>query len=233
MTAGIYLITNTVTGDRCIGKSKNLENRIKSSQQQLAAGSHTNKRLQKDWQIYGSSSFEFRILEAVDVSDCHHKLDIAEKLERYEQWWFEELQPEYNILIPRCKIVIAGVYLITHTVTGHCYVGQTIDMVQRWQLHRKQMVEGTHPNRLIRELVRDYGVESFTFKVLEVYQGRDRNQHQLKWLESQWIQQLQPELNYHVGEWGRICRQQRWTEERRQRMSEQAKERWRRRRDES
>lgn len=171
------------------------------------------------------------ILEKVALSDCHHKFDIANQLKRLEQRWIEELQPEYNFLKPRCKIVIIGVYLITNTVTGDRYVGKTIDMVQRWQLHRKQMAEGTHPNRFILELVREHGVESFTFKVLEVYQGRDNNQ--LKWLEIKWIQQLQPELNYQGGERGRLCQRQWWTEERRQRMSEQAKERWRRRKEES
>lgn len=227
MTAGIYLITNLVTNYRYIGRSDKLESRIKSSRQNLAAGRHTNKRLQTDWQTYGASAFEFVILEEVDLADCRHKLAVADKLKQFEQCWIEKLQPEYNVLKPRCRIIIKGIYLMTNRVTGDRYVGQTIDMVQRWKLHQKQMAEGTHPNRFILELVQAHGSESFSFEVLEVY--REKANHQLKWLELKWIKQLNPELNFRGGERGRVCQRQWWTAERRQRSAERAKELWRRR----
>jgi group I intron endonuclease len=79
MTAGVYIITNIVTGDRYIGQSRELEKRLRGHQLLLEAGKHPNKHLQKDCQIYGSKMFAYGILEAIDI--CNLRIESRANLE--------------------------------------------------------------------------------------------------------------------------------------------------------
>jgi len=65
MTPGIYSILNTQNGKRYVGRSKNMEARWRGHERSLVAGSHCNNHLQRSWNLYGSSTFQFEILEVV------------------------------------------------------------------------------------------------------------------------------------------------------------------------
>lgn len=105
MTAGVYIITNIVTGDRYVGQSRTLKQRMRGHQLLLEAGKHPNKHLQKDFQMYGCEMFAYAVLEVVDISDClaienwrTRKSRISSRLKAHEWEWCIKLQPEYNIV---------------------------------------------------------------------------------------------------------------------------------------
>lgn len=73
------------------------------------------------------------------------------------------------------------IYKITNNINNKCYIGQTIKTPEeRWKEH-KQHAFGTHLNDINKSLykaIRKYGVENFTFEVLqdniETYEQLDK-----------------------------------------------------------
>jgi group I intron endonuclease len=65
---GIYCIKNVVTGKMYIGSSINIEGRWKQHRYQLNTNRHENHYLQHSWNKHGEGSFEFSILEVVDLT---------------------------------------------------------------------------------------------------------------------------------------------------------------------
>ena len=62
-TCGIYVIRNIVNDKRIIGSSNHIEVRWRNYKSQLNKGIQHNPHLQSAWNKYGSSNFEFIILE--------------------------------------------------------------------------------------------------------------------------------------------------------------------------
>jgi group I intron endonuclease len=74
------------------------------------------------------------------------------------------------------------IYLITNTVNGKVYVGQTNrSLKKRWQAHCKAAQAG-EPWALARA-IRKYGKEAFTIAVLEAAAVEDLGAAEIKWIE--------------------------------------------------
>ena len=63
---------------------------------------------------------------------------------------------------------ITGIYKITHIDSGKTYVGQAVDIAERWRQHIKRGVGADPPtqNKLYPAML-EYGAENFMFEVLE------------------------------------------------------------------
>lgn len=64
---GIYKIINTSNGKIYIGQSKDIEQRIEQHSRALEKGTHENKFMQKDYNIF-SSAFVFEVVEECPLS---------------------------------------------------------------------------------------------------------------------------------------------------------------------
>lgn len=62
-TCGVYKITNLVSGKVYYGSSKNVGLRFSNHRSSLRKGGHHNVHLQRAWNTYGESSFEFQVVE--------------------------------------------------------------------------------------------------------------------------------------------------------------------------
>jgi group I intron endonuclease len=85
---GIYKITNTVTNKIYIGSSSHISRRWNTHKRELSNKTHSNKKLQRAWNKYGSEIFIFSIIE-----ECEKN-----KLVEKEQNYINMLKPEYNTL---------------------------------------------------------------------------------------------------------------------------------------
>lgn len=74
--AGIYQIKNLKNNKVYIGQSKNIYSRWTDHRAHLNVGTHDNDYLQKSWNKYGESCFEFTILE-----ECENDFNILNELE--------------------------------------------------------------------------------------------------------------------------------------------------------
>ena len=82
--AGVYKITNIITGDFYIGSSKNIKHRWAHHKSPSMWKQHPNSKLYKAMASYGLDNFTFEIIE-----------ETADLKER-EQHWIEQLKPSYN-----------------------------------------------------------------------------------------------------------------------------------------
>uniref|UniRef100_A0A6M3IFD4 GIY-YIG domain-containing protein n=1 Tax=viral metagenome TaxID=1070528 RepID=A0A6M3IFD4_9ZZZZ len=85
---GIYQILHKGNGHRYIGSAVNLYHRWARHRSHLRLGRHCNAYLQNAWNLHGDKAFAFAALEYVP--------DLERLVER-EQYYFDVLQPEYNI----------------------------------------------------------------------------------------------------------------------------------------
>lgn len=60
---------------------------------------------------------------------------------------------------------IVGIYRIVNTVTGKCYVGQSIDIERRWRMHRRQLKAGTNKSLKLQRSFNVHGDEAFAYEV--------------------------------------------------------------------
>lgn len=91
---------------------------------------------------------------------------------------------------PKKHMYICGVYAILNTETGETYIGSSTGLASRFAIHLSDMKRGIHPRVKIRDAVEEYGIEAFTFVVLEECEILERL---IK--EKEWIDYWQPEYN--------------------------------------
>jgi hypothetical protein len=84
----------------------------------------------------------------------------------------------------------SGVYLITNTVTGECYVGCSTYIPGRWRSHQLRFEQGNHHNPRLRDSCAVHGSTAFKFEVLEFC-----DPDHVKPRENVWIRKLRPILN--------------------------------------
>jgi len=63
---------------------------------------------------------------------------------------------------------IAGIYKITHTESGKCYVGQSVDIANRWKQHIKRAVGAdTRTTNMLYPAMAELGIGSFNFEIVK------------------------------------------------------------------
>lgn len=82
--AGIYKITNNITGDFYIGSSKNIKQRWYIHKSPYTLKHHPNVKLYKAMAQYGRDNFTIDVIEETN------------NLREREQYWIEYLKPVYN-----------------------------------------------------------------------------------------------------------------------------------------
>ena len=87
---GIYMIKNNINNKVYIGQSSDIKKRWKKHIEDLNNKNHHNYHLQSAWDKYGSSNFEFIILEICDKSELDKKEEFY--IEKYNS-----LKNGYNL----------------------------------------------------------------------------------------------------------------------------------------
>lgn len=91
--SGIYLIQNSVSGHVYVGQSISIKKRLLHHKNHLRHHNHANQHLQRAWDKYGEDSFNFRILELVDV-------ELLDAREKYFLDFYKQSCAVYNIATP-------------------------------------------------------------------------------------------------------------------------------------
>lgn len=84
---GIYIITNTISKKIYIGQAVNLSNRWSGHKQALRRGNYCNTHLQRAWNKYGESAFEFKVLVYVENTSWldHFEDKFIEEYKSYDR----------------------------------------------------------------------------------------------------------------------------------------------------
>lgn len=96
---------------------------------------------------------------------------------------------------------IQGVYKITNKITGDFYIGSSKDIGYRWSQHKCAYNWKRHPNSLLYKDFQKYGLENFSFEVIEETTNlREREQY--------FIDLLNPKYNNYFAKGRSIERAQ-------------------------
>ena len=141
MEAGVYLISNNVNGKCYVGSTVHLDQRRREHFSRLANNKHINAHLQNAYNQYGREAFDFEILETIDIDD-----NIKDKLLKREQFWIDNLKPEYNVLL------VAGSNLgYHHTEETKKKISESTTGVKKSEEHAKHIREGQSGRVLTEE----------------------------------------------------------------------------------
>jgi group I intron endonuclease len=87
-----------------------------------------------------------------------------------------------------------GIYKITNITNNHCYIGQSHNIENRWKNHKKCTYNSDKWNYPLYSAFRKYGLENFTFEIIE-----ECTIHELNEKEIYWIKYYSPEYNQTIG----------------------------------
>lgn len=73
-----------------------------------------------------------------------------------------------------------GIYKITNTVNGKCYVGQSRDIEARWQKHLSAYKSS--PDWELYRAFKKYGISKFTFEIIEECLMEELNEREIYWI---------------------------------------------------
>lgn len=77
----------------------------------------------------------------------------------------------------------SGIYKITHIDSGKCYIGQSVDIGERWKQHIKRGVGAeTLTNNKLYPAMMELGIENFTFEIVQIVEDTSK----LNELEKYW-----------------------------------------------
>jgi hypothetical protein len=78
MIAGVYAITNTVTGKVYVGFGLDVLTRMTAHVRRLGLGKHFSRTLQSDWDTLGADAFTLELVEEVN-GDLDEQVAIEER----------------------------------------------------------------------------------------------------------------------------------------------------------
>lgn len=126
MNTGIYKITSLIDDKFYIGSAENFPRRFRNHKYYLRLNKHHNNYLQNVFNKYGENNLNFEI-----IAKCP-----KEYLIKLEQWFIDNLKPEYNI----CKVA--------NSCLGRKHSQETRDIISKKLSGRKQSDEHKEKNRL-------------------------------------------------------------------------------------
>jgi len=95
---GVYRIRNMQNNKSYIGYSIDLQARINRQKAELKFGSHRNSELLGEWKSFGESSFEFEVLDELEL-DENLKADPVKELRILSEMWFRKLEKAGNTVL--------------------------------------------------------------------------------------------------------------------------------------
>lgn len=78
---------------------------------------------------------------------------------------------------------IRGIYSITNRVTGRTYVGQSVNIHSRWSQHLGSMRRGRPEAKYMAADLKEHGVGSFDFKILEEVTTDELTKKEQLWID--------------------------------------------------
>ena len=128
----------------------------------------------KEKEIKEQLSFYCLQIKDVDLKDITVLESIKPKLNNprilsmliWQTYWRKPMTDLCNNIIGTSEKT--GIYKITNQLTNECYIGQAIDIAERWKQHAKCGLGIDTPvgNKLYKAM-QEYGIQNFSFEILE------------------------------------------------------------------
>lgn len=109
----------------------------------------------------------------------------------------------------------SGIYKITCLKSSKIYVGQAIDIEDRWKTHIQCLNRNKHHNIHLQRAWNKYGKSNFTFEIIEICEQQKLNDREIYWIKE--LDSFKNGYNRTAGGGGTLGRK--YTDEERARIS--------------
>ena len=158
---------------------------LQDAKEKADAAVEVNKRAELERQ---EKDFYRLQLSDIDVEEIQRIRSIEPYLRKKEPLnkvvWKVYYEKPYTDLIGRVvgQGRKTGIYKITNLENGMCYVGQAVDIAERWKQHIKRGIGADTPtsNKLYPAMLA-IGVENFTFEIIEQCNGSKLSEREQYW----------------------------------------------------
>ena len=175
------------TRNNALQEKKQIQQEIDKLKASLSAGVEARLRQQ---QKKDQINFYKLSIDEADLSDVKmlenlkvsfHKPVVLSKL-----IWTQYFQKQMTELCDRVlgKKIICGIYKITNLLTEQCYIGQSVNVSDRWKQHCKSGlgIQASATNILYNSMQKD-GVWNFSFELLEQCSRQLLNEKEKFWIQ--------------------------------------------------
>lgn len=176
-----------------IAEREHCEKELNKIQESLNAGIQANLREMEKEQNIQFYKLNISDKDLEDVKKLEEiKLSLHQPIILSKLIWSTYFQKQTTEMCNRILGTkkICGIYKITNLKTQQCYIGQSVDVAQRWKEHCKcgLGIEASATNKLYNSMQKD-GIYSFSFELME-----ECNREQLNEKEKLWINLYQSNL---------------------------------------
>ena len=168
-------------------------NRIKEEQYKLQQ--LENKQIayvqaqQRQEEINSKQDYYRLVIDEIDLDDISLLRDLQHRFVKKESIdkliWEVYYKQAYDILMVHLfpkSIKYCGIYKITDLTTGKAYIGQSVDIKERFRQHIKSaLTYGKSSNKLYQTMQKS-GVHNFTFEILEEVSRAELNERETYWI---------------------------------------------------
>lgn len=122
------------------------------------------------------------VIKLIEISSSVSQPDILKKL--IYKTYFEKKMNDLLGRVVGANSEIAGIYKITHIDSGKSYIGQTVNMKDRWRTHLKRGlgIEAPSSNKFYQSMY-ELKPWNFTWEVLETCKKEELNEKEKYWIE--------------------------------------------------
>jgi hypothetical protein len=91
LRGGVYTITNTINGRYLLAFESELASALKRFNFLVATGSCVPLKMQKDWAEFGAKTFEFKVLEEIEMKPDQSQSEFTDDLKTLVEIWRQKL----------------------------------------------------------------------------------------------------------------------------------------------
>ena len=100
----------------------------------------------------------------------------------WQTYWQPLAKKQFPLIIK--NKTACGIYKITNITTEECYIGQAVDIYKRWCEHCKcGLGIDTPPGNKLYKAIQEYGLNNFTFEVIEECSSDQLNEKEKYFIE--------------------------------------------------
>ena len=90
-----------------------------------------------------------------------------------------------------------AIYKITNITNGMVYVGQSVNIIKRWNEHKRNLRKGAHENKKLQNAWNIYGEDSFLFSIIETCEEAQLGKKEIKWCNN--LCSLERDKGYNIA----------------------------------
>ena len=77
---------------------------------------------------------------------------------------------------------ISGIYCIENIINHKKYIGQSVDIYNRWHKHKNELLHNHHDNDYLQKSFNKYGLDNFNFYILEECSPENLNEREIYYI---------------------------------------------------